>query len=132
MARALGRAPSTISRELSRNTDGLGRYRAIRARALAYQRASRPKPANLATNHELLAKVRLTWPRNTLRSSSVAGLKVEFPDRPEMQVSTETIYQSLYVQSRGGVKRALTRWSGSGGGPPAAAAAASVRVRDLP
>jgi transposase, IS30 family len=36
-------------------------------------------------------------------------LKVEFPDRPEMQVSTETIYQSLYVQSRGALKRELTR-----------------------
>jgi transposase, IS30 family len=55
--RALGRAPSTISRELSRNTDGQGRYRATSAHALAYQRASRPKPAKLAVNHELRAKV---------------------------------------------------------------------------
>ena len=49
IARTLGRAPSTISRELSRNADGQGRYRGTSAHALAYERASRPKPAKLHT-----------------------------------------------------------------------------------
>lgn len=50
IAAAIGRAPSTMSRELRRNADGMGRYRATSAHALAYGRASRPKPAKLATN----------------------------------------------------------------------------------
>jgi hypothetical protein len=114
IARALGRAPSTISRELSRNTDGQGRYRATSAHALAYQRASRPKPAKLATNHELRAKVEADLAKKYSPEQICGRLKLEFPDQPEMQVSTETIYQSLYVQSRGALKQDLTRWLRSG------------------
>jgi transposase, IS30 family len=50
IAAIIGRSPSTVSRELRRNADGLGRYRATSAHALAYHRASRPKPAKLLTN----------------------------------------------------------------------------------
>ena len=50
IARRLGRSPSTISRELRRNADRSGDYRATTAHALAYERASRPKPAKLQTN----------------------------------------------------------------------------------
>jgi transposase, IS30 family len=114
IARALGRAPSTISRELSRNTDGQGRYRATSAHALAYQRASRPKPAKLATNHQLRAKVEADLAKKYSPEQICGRLKLEFPDQPEMQVSTETIYQSLYVQSRGALKQDLTRWLRSG------------------
>jgi IS30 family transposase len=114
IARALGRAPSTISRELSRNTDGQGRYRATSAHALAYQRASRPKPAKLAVNHELRAKVEADLAKKYSPEQICGRLKLEFPDQPEMQVSTETIYQSLYVQSRGALKQDLTRWLRSG------------------
>ena len=114
IARALGRAPSTISRELSRNTDGQGRYRATSAHALADQRASRPKPAKLATNHELRAKVETDLAKKYSPEQICGRLKLEFPDQPEMQVSTETIYQSLYVQSRGALKQDLTRWLRSG------------------
>ena len=53
IAATIGRSPSTVSRELRRNLDGLGRYRATSAHALAYVRASRPKPAKLATNARL-------------------------------------------------------------------------------
>ncbi len=53
IARQLGRAPSTVSRELSRNTDRRGEYRATSAHALAWQRASRPKPAKLSVNQQL-------------------------------------------------------------------------------
>jgi len=57
IAKQLGRSASTVSRELRRNVDGLGRYRASSAHALAYQRASRPKPAKLVTNLVLRGKV---------------------------------------------------------------------------
>jgi transposase, IS30 family len=53
IAAIIGRSPSTVSRELRRNADGLGRYRATSAHALAYHRASRPKPAKLLTNLRL-------------------------------------------------------------------------------
>ena len=110
----LGRSPSTISRELSRNADGQGRYRATSAHALAYERASRPKPAKLATNLRLRAKVEADLAKKYSPEQIAGRLKVEFPDQPEMQVSTETIYQSLYVQSRGALKRELTRYLRTG------------------
>ena len=114
IARALGRSPSTISRELSRNADGQGRYRGTVAHALAYERASRPKPAKLATNPRLRAKVEADLAKKYSPEQIAGRLKVEFPDQPEMQVSTETIYQSLYVQSRGALKRELTRYLRTG------------------
>ena len=114
IARTLGRSPSTISRELSRNADGQGRYRGTVAHALAYERASRPKPAKLATNPRLRAKVEADLAKKYSPEQIAGRLKVEFPDQPEMQVSTETIYQSLYVQSRGALKRELTRYLRTG------------------
>ena len=57
LARRSGRSPSTISRELTRNVGRTGGYRATTAHALAYERASRPKPAKLATNARLRARV---------------------------------------------------------------------------
>ena len=109
IATAIGRSPSTVSRELRRNTDGLGRYRATTAHALAYGRASRPKPAKLVTNLVLRGKVEDDLAKKYSPEQIAGRLKVEFPDQPEMQVSTETIYQSLYVQSRGALKQELTR-----------------------
>jgi IS30 family transposase len=93
----------------ARNADGLGRYRATAAHALAYHRASRPKPAKLVQNLELRGKVEADLAKKYSAEQIAGRLKVEFPDRLEMQVSTETIYQSLYVQSRGALKRDLTR-----------------------
>ena len=109
IAAVIGRSPSTVSRELSRNADGLGRYRATSAHALAYARASRPKPAKLATNQPLRDKVEADLAKRYSPEQIAGRLKVEYPAQPEMQVSTETIYQSLYVQSRGALKRDLTR-----------------------
>ena len=109
IAAVIGRSPSTVSRELSRNADGLGRYRATSAHALAYARASRPKPAKLATNQRLRDKVEADLAKKYSPEQIAGRLKVEYPAQPEMQVSTETIYQSLYVQSRGALKRDLTR-----------------------
>ena len=109
VAEVIGRSPSTVSRELRRNSDGLGRYRATSAHALAYDRASRPKPAKLLTNLVLRGKVEADLAKKYSPEQIAGRLKVEFPDQPEMQVSTETLYQSVYVQSRGALKRDLTR-----------------------
>ena len=98
-----------MSRELRRDADGPGRYRATAAHALAYHRASRPKPARLVQNLELRGKVEADLAKKYSPEQIAGRLKVEFADEPEMQVSTETIYQSLYVQSRGALKRELTR-----------------------
>ena len=100
IATAIGRSPSTVSRELRRNSDAQGRYRATSAHALAYGRASRPKPAKLVTNQVLRDKVEDDLAKKYSPEQIAGRLKLDFPDQLEMQVSTETIYQSLYVQSR--------------------------------
>ncbi len=107
IAARLRRSPSTISRELQRNPDPRGGYRAITAHAQAYERASRPKPAKLATNMALRAKVEQDLEKKYSPEQITGRLLVEFPDDPEMRVSPETIYQSLYVQSRGALRRDL-------------------------
>ena len=109
IAARLGRSPATISRELSRNAERSGRYRATSAHAAAYVRASRPKPAKLATNLALREKVEHDLEKKYSPEQIAGRLRVEFPDDPEMWVSTETIYQSLYVQSRGALRRELTK-----------------------
>jgi transposase, IS30 family len=99
IARRLGRSPATISRELRRNADRRGGgYRATTAHALAWQRAGRPKPAKLATNLALRAKVQQYLELRYSPEQISGRLRVEFPDDPQMRVSPETIYQSLYVQ----------------------------------
>ena len=107
IAAHLGRSPSTISRELARNHDLNRGYRATTAHVLAYDRASRPKPAKLATNLALRAKVEKDLERKYSPEQITGRLRVEFPNDPEMRVSPETIYQSLYVQSRGALRRDL-------------------------
>jgi len=104
----VGSAASTVSRELRRNSVGGMPYRATSAHALAYERASRPKPAKLHTNTVLRAKVEEDLKKKYSPEQIAGRLRVEFPDEPEMRVSPETIYQSLYVQSRGALKRDLT------------------------
>jgi IS30 family transposase len=107
IAGALGRAPSTISREVDAN-GGRGAYRAWAAEQRAYEQAARPKTAKLAANSELRAVVEgwlaLRWSPEQIATR----LRLEYPDRPEMWVSHETIYQSLYVQSRGALRKELT------------------------
>jgi transposase, IS30 family len=109
IARRLGRSPSTVSRELSRNGDRAGGYRATTAHARAYVRASRPKPATLQTNLKLRRQVEEDLRRRYSPEQIVGRLRRQFPDDPEMRVSAETIYQSLYVQSRGALRRDLTK-----------------------
>jgi IS30 family transposase len=109
IAARLGRSPSTISRELGRNSClTVGGYRASTAHALAYERAGRPKPAKLVTNLVLRGIVERDLAKRYSPEQIAGRLRVEFPDDPEMRVSHETIYQSLYVQSRGALRRELT------------------------
>jgi IS30 family transposase len=107
IAERLGRSPSTISREVRRNSRGRRQYRALAAQGQAQHRAARPKTAKLAGNGELrgLVQARLTQKWSPEQISVM--LRREFGGRPEMQVSHETIYQSIYVQGRGALRREL-------------------------
>ena len=104
----IGRPASTISREVRPNGPRK-RYRALRAQALAEERAQRPKTAKLAGSEELRAWVQRHLEMKWSPEQISALLKLEFPDRPEMRVSPETIYQSIYVQGRGALRRELAR-----------------------
>lgn len=95
LAGRLGRSPSMISRELARNADRAGRYRASSAHLLAHQRASRPKPAKLVTNRILRERVQSELTKRYSPEQIAGRLREDYPDQPEMWVSTETIYQSL-------------------------------------
>jgi IS30 family transposase len=108
IAARLGRAPSTVSRELARN-GGRHHYRAQAADAVAFRRAQRPKPAKLLVEPRLRAvveaKLALRW-----SPQQIAGwLPLAYPQDPVMRVSHETIYLSLFVQSRGALRRELQR-----------------------
>jgi IS30 family transposase len=109
IARQLGRAASTISREVRRN-GGIQRYRAVRADQAAWGRSQRPKPCKLACHPELCrtvcAKLRLHW-----SPEQIAGwLKREHDGEAHRQVSHETIYRSLFVQTRGVLKKELMQY----------------------
>jgi len=108
IAGVLGRAPSTVSREVRRNGGPL-RYRAARADAQAWSRARRPKPCKLALHawlrRTVARQLRLSW-----SPEQIAGwLKRTHPVQEGCQVSHETIYRSLFVQSRGVLKKELLR-----------------------
>ncbi len=107
IARRLSRSSSTISREVNIN-GGRGRYRAVAADEAAYRRARRPKPAKLSTCPRLRREVESMLDKNWSPQQISARLVIEFPDDPEMRVSHETIYQSLFVQSRGALRKELT------------------------
>jgi IS30 family transposase len=106
IARVLGRAPSTISRELTRNATTNG-YRASVAQSATDRRSRRPKVRRLARSLPLRQAVRAMLDER-LSPEQIAGrLRLDYPDDPEMQVSHETIYQALYVQGRGSLRAEL-------------------------
>src|SRR6478752_6879098 len=114
IARELDRDPGTISRELRRVRLPKGHsvrtdYLASVAQSDADVKARRPKTAKLSTNLPLRREVQDRLLKHHSPEQIARRLREEFPDDPEMWVSHETIYQSLYVQSRGGLKRELTR-----------------------
>ncbi len=108
ISRRIGRCPSTVSREVA-NNGGRRRYRAVTADGAAYRRALRPKPSKLAENRRLRARVEELLEERWSPQQIAARLRREFPEDPSMQVSHETIYQSLFIQARGALKKDLTR-----------------------
>lgn len=114
IAAELDRSPSTISREIRRNgtrPPGSSRiaYRPHAAQARANDRLPRPKPGKIGQSHELRNFIQdrldLRWSPEQICQALRAG----FPDRPEMHVVHETVYQALYVQGRGELRRELAR-----------------------
>ncbi|MFF7234698.1 IS30 family transposase [Streptomyces sioyaensis] len=113
IAAELGRSPSTISREIRRNRRPMPKggfsYRPFHAQRSAERRRPRPKVGKIGQNPELRDFIQehltMRWsPEQICRT-----LRARFPDRPEMHVTHETIYQALYVQGRGELRRELTR-----------------------
>jgi transposase, IS30 family len=106
IATSLGRAPSSISREIERN-GGPGCYRASQAEQAAWDRARRPKTCKLAENrtlaHIVANKLQVQW-----SPEQIAGwLQRTYPGDENYQVSHETIYRSLFIQARGALKKEL-------------------------
>ena len=106
IAANLGRSPSTVCREVNAN-GGRKKYRALVADRAACRRALRPKRAKLAQCRRLRGVVERKLEARWSPQQISAWLALEYPDRPEMQVSHETIYQSLFVQSRGALRKEL-------------------------
>jgi IS30 family transposase len=106
IAEDLGRSPSTVCREVNAN-GGRSKYRALVADRAACRRALRPKRAKLAQCRRLRGAVERKLEAKWSPQQISAWLALEYPDRPEMQVSHETIYQSLFVQSRGALRKEL-------------------------
>lgn len=113
IAAELGRSPSTISREIRRNRRPMPRggwvYQPFHAHRRAERRRARPKPGKIGQNPELRDFIQdhllMRWSPEQI----CQALRARFPDRPEMHVTHETIYQALYVQGRGDLRRELTR-----------------------
>ncbi|MFT4572632.1 MAG: IS30 family transposase [Hyphomicrobiaceae bacterium] len=113
IAARLGRAPSTVARDIAAN-GGRSNYRAWRADVRAVKFSQRPKVPKLAGNpglrHEVERRLEMRWSPQQI----AARLVLDYPENPEMRVSHETIYQSLFVQARGALRGELTRCLRSG------------------
>lgn len=107
IARRLGRAPSTISREITRH-GGVARYRAAVADQRSWERARRPKPCKLAGSPELRALVASKLADQWSPEQISGWLARTYPGEHALQVSTETIYRSLFIQARGVLRKELT------------------------
>ncbi len=106
IAASLGRAPSSVSRELRRN-GGCPGYRASHADQVAWDRAQRPKSCKLARNRAL-ARIVAQKLKRLWSAEQIAGwLKSTYPDDESYQVSHETIYRTLFIQARGALKKEL-------------------------
>ena len=152
IARAIDRPPSTVMRELERGADGARyrrlhrpgqwqggrrgttRYRPSVAQQRADEVARRPKTAKLAACPRLRAEVQTRLTDKLSPEQISHRLRLEFPDQPEMWVSHETIYQSLYVQGRGALRRELATCLRTGRAlrkPRARAGARRERIKDM-
>ena len=106
IATRLGRAPSTVSREVNRNS-GWRHYRASQADQTAWDRAQRPKPGKLVIHRELAGIVAKQLGRLWSPEQITGWLKCAYPNDESCQVSHETIYKSLFIQARGALKKEL-------------------------
>ncbi len=154
IAEELGRAPSTIMREIERNAFCYGRYReryrfgapnkggrdakprynATGAQSRAQERACRPKAGKLAVNEKLHDEAQTRLLDKHSPEQIARRLPLDFPDDMEMRVSHETIYQSLYVQGKGNLRRDLHRCLRTGRAlrkPQRRADRRQTRIRDM-
>jgi IS30 family transposase len=109
IAEAMGRSPSTISRELRRNTVSERGYMPHTAHRLSVERRRRPRCPKLLGNDKLFGYVQEKMKKRWSPEQISHRLRKEFPDSSEMRVSAETIYQAIYVHARGELKRDLAR-----------------------
>jgi len=133
IASGLGRAGSTVSREVASN-GGRSKYRATAAHKASRHRARRPKPAKLASNHQLRtvveAKLELWWSPRQISDWLVDA----YPDNEGMRVSHETIYQSLFIQGKGTLRKELWRCLRTGRAtrrPQGRPASTKGQIRDM-
>ena len=108
IARYLNRSPSTICREVNRH-GGIKKYRASKADKVAWENAKRPKPCKLYGNKELCLiiaqKMESAW-----SPQQISGwLRRRYPNNEDLNVSHETIYKTLYIQTRGALKKELQK-----------------------
>jgi IS30 family transposase len=109
IARRLGRAPSTVSREVARNLSrSPRRYRAFPAHIAAVARARRSRPRKLVAGAALRAEVAGLLGLGYSPAQIAGRLKRDHPHRPELHVSHETIYQALFVQGKGCLREEIT------------------------
>ena len=109
IARSLGRAPSTVSRELNRN-GGRRAYRANKANRTAWDRARRPKVCKLVSNRRLARMVAGKLKRRWAPEQIAGWLSRTYLHQEHYQVSHETIYRSLFIQARGALKKELMQY----------------------
>lgn len=109
IARLLGRAASTVSREIARN-GGAFRYRAVAAEKLAWKQSLRPKLCKLVLETKLRKAVILKLEHHWSPQQIAGWLKRNHPDCEDMHVSHETLYKTLYVQARGALKKELIQY----------------------
>ena len=105
IAAGLGRSPSTITREVAAHSDATGRYSPYQGHHQSMHERARPKPSKLAAEGPLREYVVDALARKLSPEQISNRLKVDHPDDESMRVSHETIYQALYFQARGGLKR---------------------------
>lgn len=107
IAQRLDKAPSSISREVN-NNGGRQNYRAWAAERRCHEQARRPKAAKLVSNQQLHDEVQSRLEKKHSPRRIALCLMAEFPDQTDMRISPEAIYQSLFIQGRGALRRELT------------------------
>jgi IS30 family transposase len=136
IARVLGRSPSTISREVKRGGGGRGRrdYRPTQGQRISWISRRRPKPLKIASNPRLQVLVQSGLDQRLSPEQIVGRLRRDFPHDRELHVSHETIYKTIYLQARGGLKRelqALTRTGRTIRHPQRSATERRGRIKDM-